>query len=199
MLIINLFLCHTILADTLSSADQLTRLLDQFTTLQAQFTQTTTDLNQNVLQMSRGNVMLERPGRFRWDTLQPSHQIVITNGNVLWIYDVDLKQATKQSIENMPMNPAKLLSGHVATLLKQFSIHMIPHQNIMVFQLIPKKPNRAFRSIALAFSHEKLQSMQIENTMEQTTRFNFSNVRLNDSLPASAFYFIVPSGVNVLQ
>src|SRR3990167_1363509 len=182
MLIINLFLCHTILADTLSSADQLTRLLDQFTTLQAQFTQTTTDLNQNVLQMSRGNVMLERPGRFRWDTLQPSHQIVITNGNVLWIYDVDLKQATKQSIENMPMNPAKLLSGHVATLLKQFSIHMIPHQNIMVFQLIPKKPNRAFRSIALAFSHEKLQSRQIENTMEQTTRFNFSNVRLNDSL-----------------
>ena len=117
LILITLLFCTSILADTqLSSAVQLTRLLNQFTTLKANFTQKTVDINNQVLQKSNGNVMLQRPGHFRWETLAPSHQIVTTNGNTLWVYDVDLKQATKESLKHIPVNPAKLLSGHVAVL-----------------------------------------------------------------------------------
>ena len=35
-----------------------------------------------------------RPGRFRWETSDPYQQTVIANGDTLWIYDVDLKQAS---------------------------------------------------------------------------------------------------------
>ncbi|MCX7121309.1 MAG: outer membrane lipoprotein chaperone LolA [Gammaproteobacteria bacterium] len=197
--IITLFFCRAIFADNISSADQLAHLLDQFTTLQAQFTQTTTDPNQRVLQSSHGTLMLQRPGHFRWETVQPSHQIVITDDNTVWIYDVDLQQATKQSLKNMPINPATLLSGHVDSLLKQFTVHMVPHHGMLVFQLIPLKPNRTFLSVALAFSDEKLKSMQIENVMQQTTTFHFSNVVLNDPIHANLFRFTVPAGVDVLQ
>src|SRR3989338_3432080 len=87
-----------------TAALELTQLLNGFSTFQAQFTQTTTDVNHQVLQQSSGTMMLMRPGRFRWETQNPTHQIVITDGKTLWIYDVDLKQATKQAIQNAPIN-----------------------------------------------------------------------------------------------
>lgn len=182
-----------------TAALELTQLLNGFSTFQAQFTQTTTNVQHQVLQQSNGTMMLMRPGRFRWETQNPTHQVVITDGKTLWIYDVDLKQATKQSIQNSPINPAKLLSGDVSTLMKQFDVHMIPHQNALVFQLIPKKPVREFRSVAIAFKNHELHSMQIQNTMEQTNTFTFSNVKVNKSLSPNLFKFTAPQGVDVMQ
>ncbi|EKD77067.1 MAG: hypothetical protein ACD_42C00491G0003 [uncultured bacterium] len=193
-------LCTTTFASTQkTAAEKLAGLLDQFTTFQAQFSQTTMDVQEQVLERSAGTVSIMRPGQFRWETDNPTHQIVITDGNTLWVYDVDLKQATKQSIAKSPMNPAKLLSGHTNDLLKQFTVHLIPHRTALVFQLIPKKPNQQFRSIAIAFAHEKLQSMQIENNAEQTTIFDFSHVILNEHLSPSIFQFKAPSGVDVMR
>lgn len=193
------FFCTTLFADTQPVSAQLVALLNQFITLKANFTQTTVDLNQQILQNSNGTVILKRPGHFRWETMKPTHQIVITNDNTVWIYDVDLKQATKQSLQNLPINPATLLSGHIDTLLKQFTVHLIPHHNIMVFQLMPKTPNNAFRSVALVFANSKLKSMHIENNMGQTTVFDFSNVIFNSVLSADLFHFSAPQGVDVLQ
>ena len=195
-----LFFCVSIFADTpISASGQLVELLNQFTTFKANFTQKTVDMNQETLQYSSVIVMIERPGRFRWETLKPAHQIVITNGKKLWMYDVGLQQATEQSIANNPMSPAKLLSGDANRLLQQFSVRMIPHNNILNFQLIPKKHNRQFKMIGLAFSHEKLISMRIKNNMQQTTIFDFSRIVLNKQLPSSLFEFTAPRGVDVLQ
>ncbi len=182
-----------------TAALELTQLLNSFSSFQAQFTQTTSDVNHQVLQQSNGTMMLMRPGRFRWETKDPTHQIVITDGKTLWIYDIDLKQATKQSIQNSPINPAKLLSGDVSTLMTQFNVHMIPHKNRVVFQLIPKKPSRQFRSVAIAFQNRQLHSMQIQNTMEQTNTFTFSNVEVNKPLSPELFKFTAPHGVDVMQ
>lgn len=194
-----LFSAPILAAEQETAAITLTQLLDRSSTYQAQFHQTTTDVQHQVLQQSDGTMMLMRPGHFRWETQSPTHQIVITDGKTLWVYDVDLKQATKQSIQNSPMNPAKLLSGDVASLIEQFDVHMIPHKNVLVFNLIPKKPTRQFRSVAIAFQHHKLHSMQIQNTMEQTNTFTFSNVSVNKSLSTNLFKFTAPPGVDVMQ
>ena len=194
-----LFSAPTFAAQQQTAALELTQLLNGFSTFQAQFTQTTSDVTHQVLQQSSGTMMLMRPGRFRWETQNPTHQIVITDGKTLWIYDADLKQATKQSIQNSPINPAKLLSGDVSTLMKQFDVHMIPHQSVSVFQLIPKKPSPQFRSVAISFQHHELHSMQIQNTMEQTNTFVFSHVVVNKSLSADLFKFSAPHGVDVMQ
>lgn len=199
-LLFTLFFCVSIFADTpMSAAGKLSELLNQFSTFQSNFMQKTVNLNQETLQYSSGIVMIERPGCFRWETLKPAHQIVITNGKKLWIYDVGLQQVTEQSIANNSMSPAKLLSGDADQLLQQFFVRMIPHGNILNFQLIPKKHNRQFKMIGLTFSHEKLISMQIENNMQQTTIFDFSRIVLNKRLSSSLFEFTAPRGVDVLQ
>ena len=190
----------TVFAKTqLNSAAELATLLNQFTTLQTHFTQKTLNAQQIVLQTSSGTMLLKRPGHFRWETLSPSHQIVITDGNTVWIYDVDLQQATTQSLKNMPISPAKLLSGNVNALLKAFSVHAVSHQDITTFQLKPLKKNNAFDSVLLIFSHNQLISMQIKNNMNQTTVFNFSHIVLNPNLSSSLFQFRAPTDVDVLR
>jgi len=195
-----LLFCHSIFAETQSfAAVKLSELLNQFTTLQAQFKQTTVDASNHLLQHSYGRVMIQRPGRFRWETQSPTHQIVITDGKILWVYDVDLKQATKQAIQKSAINPAKLLSGNIHDLLKDFTIHLIVHSSAETFQLIPKKLNQQFHSLSMTFVHEKLSNMQIHSTLNQTTTFAFSDVRLNTHLDPLLFEFKAPSGVDVLQ
>lgn len=181
------------------AAAKLSGLLNQFTTFQAQFKQQTTDLENKVLQTSEGKMMLVRPGRFRWETNQPSRQIVITDGKTLWVYDVDLKQATKQTIQHGAINPAKVLSGDTHDLLEQFDVHMVPHHNVSVFQMIPKKHNQQFRSISMVFKNDKLIEMRIENNLEQITTFQFYDVLLNTSLSPELFEFKAPAGVDVLR
>ncbi len=182
-----------------SAANQLEGLLNTFTTLQAQFTQITQDQQHNIVQQTQGSVMLMRPGRFRWETTKPMHQIVIANGNTLWVYDVDLQQATKQIMKHNAIDPAILLSGNVNDLLQQFTVTMIPHHGVTVFQLTPKKPNPAFHSVAVAFRDDTLSSMQIYNNLNQTSIFDFTDVTLNAHLSPDLFHFTPPKNVSVLQ
>lgn len=200
-LLVILLLCSTQLfaARNAMPADQLAELLNSFTTLEANFSAVTVSSSQQVLQKSTGVMMLLKPNYFRFETQMPTHQIIITDGKVLWVYDVDLKQATKQTLQNMPINPAKILSGDVSQLIKKFDVLLIPHQNILVFQLIPKKRTQAFRSVQFVFRHDELESMQIHVPTGQVSTFTFSHLVMNPRLSKALFRFAPPEGVDVLQ
>lgn len=177
------------------ASTKLNQLLSQFTTLKANFAQTTSGLKQR----SVGTVMIMRPGRFRWEIQKPMHQIIIANGNQLWIYDVSLKQATHQSLQQSTFTPAKLLSGNISKVLKHFTINMTGSSHDLIFQLLPHHPNQQARSILLKFSHDKLQSITIRTGLNQTTVFQFSHVQLNTHLSSDLFQFRAPPGVDVMQ
>lgn len=196
-----LFFSSLLFASTqLSAATKLSQLLTSFTTLQANFSQKTIDNNQAVLQHSHGILMLMRPNHFRWETQKPEHQIVITDGKTVWIYDVDLQQVTKQSTQHSPINPAKLLSGNINELLRKFNISLLLRTASQeVFLLLPKKPNPDFKSIKIIFKENKLTGMQIDNSMGQINIFAFSNIHINAPLSPTLFSFKAPQGVEVLK
>src|SRR3990167_8322483 len=81
-----------------TAATQLSQLLQGFRTYQAYFNQTTYDHHNKILQQATGRIWIQRPGGFRWETEAPTQQVVMTDGRTLWIYDVDLAQATQQSL-----------------------------------------------------------------------------------------------------
>ncbi|MFK3617120.1 outer membrane lipoprotein chaperone LolA, partial [Coxiella burnetii] len=107
-----LFSLSGIVSAQSDATTQLSQLLSNFRTYQAKFNQITFDGQDRVIQQSHGRVMIMRPGRFRWETDSPTKQIIITNGKTLWVYDVDLSQATQQPLaQKTNINPASLLSG----------------------------------------------------------------------------------------
>ena len=43
---------------------------------------------------SRGELALKAPRQFRWDTVAPYAQLIVADGEKVWIYDADLEQVT---------------------------------------------------------------------------------------------------------
>ena len=75
--------------------EALDAFLDDLTTLQATFEQSVLDTENATAGQMHGLFLLERPGRFRWDYVAPTEQVILADGRDVWIIDEDLKQVTR--------------------------------------------------------------------------------------------------------
>jgi outer membrane lipoprotein carrier protein len=179
-----------------AASDALEKNLGHYTSYQAHFSQVNYDNKNHAGQKSQGKVFMLRPGRFRWETQKPYEQTVIANGDKLWIYDVDLAQATQQSLSKRGFNPAQLLTESVSDLTQKFSITENPDG---WFQLTPKKPDRGFKTAYLQFRNNELTGLKIINQLNQTNVFNFTQIQMNPALSPALFNFKPPAGVQILK
>src|SRR2546426_11335084 len=64
-------------------------------TARASFTQTVTDKNGRVAQQTSGEFAIARPGKFRWSANKPYKQLLVGDGERVWIYDAHVRHAVK--------------------------------------------------------------------------------------------------------
>lgn len=148
---------------------------------------------------SNGSMAVLRPGKFRWETKSPNEQILVADGNLLWIYDVDLEQATKQKLDTTDSNsPALFLSGDVKEIPKRFSVADEKNEGGVAYKLAAKSSDDMFQGIKIYFRADKLEKMVVETRIGQRSEFTFNNVELNPKFPSSTFHFKPPAGVDVL-
>ena len=191
-------LCVSTLVLAATPADELTQYLNGYKTYQADFTQMTY-MGDNRPQKTSGRVMMMRPGKFRWETNRPMKQLVIANGKILWIYDVDLQQATRQKISGQgATNPAALLTGDAAKVIKRYHIKTITLSGSLWYRLTPKSKGGSFTLVQMRFQENKLVAMWVKNNLGQSSLFRFKNVKLNAPLSPKLFIFKPPHGVSVL-
>lgn len=182
-------------------SQELTTLLNQFNAMTSQFTQVLYDANGKPMQKSSGSMALQRPGKFRWEVYQPNPQLLIADGNTLWIYDKDLAQATHQKLDQSSNSPALLLSGSIDSLQSRFTINYPKNENApgQWFMLKPKNKNDMFQWVELRFVKGSLADMRLYDNLNTLTDFHFSKVKINPPLDASTFKFKAPKGVEVLK
>ncbi len=191
--------CFASFADS-SAVSDLSQKLSSFKTYHAQFQQKTLSNDGKVVQSGSGKVWLKTPGKFRWETLAPTHQILMTDGKTLWIYDVDLEQATQQPLsKRLHVNPASLLTGSVKDLQQDFIIAEKSIGDAKQFFLKPKDTSLDFRSIQLIFSGNELTQMIVINNLDESTAFDFSHIVINQPLQDSFFVFNAPASVDVVK
>lgn len=194
-----LFLTSAVFA-SLPPAQELSQLLKSFDTYFADFTQVTLSEAGKVLQTSKGRMWIKRPGKFRWESKSPTDQVLMTNGQILWTYDVDLAQVTKQKLsDRTAIDPATLLSGSIANLTENFNISTSESKGSVIFVLTPKKSDLGFSAISLTFSNKQLVGMKVVNSLDQTTLFNFNSIKLNTPMPETLFNFKPQPGVDVIS
>ncbi|MCK4608422.1 MAG: outer membrane lipoprotein chaperone LolA [Gammaproteobacteria bacterium] len=181
---------------------QLAALLANFQTMQANFVQTLTVTgNKKLQQQTHGTMAIKRPGKFRWQIKKPTQQLIIADGNSLWIYDKDLAEATKQHLDlTQSGNPAMLLSGSVTDLEQDFIVSKLTKSESGIwFALKPKSQDGMFQEIELQFVDGKLESMQIVDNLGQNSLIAFSKVQINPQLASDIFQFVPPSGTDVID
>jgi len=186
---------------TQTAAQALGLQLGQQTNIEADFVQYILDASGTRLQETHGHMVLAKPNRFWWQTSDPFAQLLISNGERLWIYDEDLEQVTIQTLDTRTTStPALLLSGNSEDIGIHFKVVMKRGDNGLVFyRLTPKDPESLYQTLRLNFKDGTLLEMQLEDTMFQKTSLTFSNLVLDPDLPEHLFEFDVPPGTDVIE
>lgn len=167
-------------------------------TLEASFQQTLRTHDGEVLQQTEGEFYLDRPGKFRWNYRSPYEQVIVSDGERIWIYDVDLRQVTvqKQSA-GLPATPMALLEDS-STLHQDFNVSPLDEQGgVYRLKLLSKSKESDFGEIIVGLDANGLRFMQLHDQFEQVTDIVFSDIDTNKKLAKEIFEFIPPEGVDV--
>ncbi|MGH8352302.1 MAG: outer membrane lipoprotein chaperone LolA [Pseudomonas sp.] len=187
-------------AEDQTAIQRLTQLLNQAQTLTARFSQLTLDGSGTQLQETSGQLALKRPGLFRWHTDEPMEQLLVSNGQKVWLYDPDLQQVTIQTLDQrLTHTPALLLSGDVSKIGENFEISYKEGGDVVDFILKPKAKDSLFDNLRLSFRNGVVNDMQLIDGVGQRTNILFLNVKMNEALDASQFSFDIPEGADVIQ
>jgi outer membrane lipoprotein carrier protein len=167
-------------------------------TLEASFQQTLRTHDGEVLQETEGKFYLNRPGKFRWDYKLPYEQIIVSDGERIWIYDVDLQQVTVQKQRaDLPSSPMALLQDS-SKLYESFNVHSLDnHEGVYRLKLESKTSDSDFAEIVVGLDKDGLRFMQLHDQFEQVTDIVFSDITTNPVLNNKIFEFIPPEGVDV--
>ena len=183
-----------------SGLDDLQRFYNEVKSYSASFEQKVVDENLRLLEASKGEFFIQRPGKFRWHYTSPSEQLIVGDGMQVWIYDIELEQIThRQSDAAVSQTPAMLLSGE-GDLGENFILEEAGQRNDLDWvRMIPKNQDSGFTDVRIAFAEGKLQLLEMKDNFGQTTQMSFSDVEENADISEDKFKFIPPPGVDVLE
>ena len=178
--------------------------LDAFTRglkgLNASFTQQVYDPNGRKADYSSGSVRMSAPRQFRWEYRQPAPQLIVADGDHIWIYDPELEQVTvrQQSLEEQDSPLSVLIDP--TELDRQYRVSeggRAAGLNWLV--LAPRKAEDApFQQARLGFDASGLARMELTDGLGQRTVIGFSGWKRNPTFARGTFRFTPPKGVDVV-
>jgi outer membrane lipoprotein carrier protein len=173
---------------TVSDADHLSARLAAMDHFAASFNQAIAGNRGQILEQSTGYVLLMRP-HFKWVVDDPYPQVIVTEGDVLKVYDPDLEQLTLRPLdEALKDTPVSLLTQENVDLGKDFLVLRVPEvgsgdsaetgatadeSSTETFVLSPLGTDTLFAEIRLAFSDLGLASLGILDHLGQYTEIRF--------------------------
>ncbi len=165
----------------------------------AAFTQTVRSPDGKRKKLSSGSFEFERPNRFRFAYAKPFEQIIVADGQKVWIFDADLNQASSRKLADaLGATPAALLAG--SHIDHDFTLKGQPSEGgIDWVQAIPKQAESTIQSLKLGFKGKDLAAMEIVDGFGQRSRLDFSAVQANVAVPAERFQFKLPAGADLIE
>ncbi len=178
---------------------QVQRYFQDLKSLRADFIQRVFDERSQIVQSSSGQMLMQKPGKFRWNYRTPAEQIIVADGDRLWAYDVDLAQVTVRKLDKaLSVTPLALLSG-AAPIEDTFTVGEARNRDGLAwYELTPKQPQPEFRLLRVAFKAELLVSLELEDGFGQRTRLDFQKLERNPALDPALLKFAPPPGVDVV-
>lgn len=182
-----------------TSGELLQSKLNAIRSMTANFSQIV-KAKQKEVSRSSGTMALERPGRFRWQTQEPMEQLIVADGQKMWVYDVDLEQVTvKKQEKGLGGTAALFLSGYDDTVTRDFDVTQNTAGKVNVFDLKAKSSKANFQRIKIMFTQDKMTGLELHDQLGQVTQVKLVQIKSNPQLPAKLFQFKPPKGVDVVK
>jgi outer membrane lipoprotein carrier protein len=150
-----------------------------------------------------GVLLLEKPGRMRWNYAEPAGKVFVLDGKYGWFYtpgDAQVQQIPAKKLDDL-RSPLRFLLGHAQLTKELDGLTMAPADGDM-FRLrgVPRGMEQRVRSLELVVSREgTIQSMTLEELDGSRTSFVFKDEQANPVIAADTFRFTPPAGVQVVE
>jgi outer membrane lipoprotein carrier protein len=181
-------------------AQLLRTYLNELSTWRADFRQEVISRDNESIEKAQGRVVLKKPGRFRWDYVEPFERVITADGERVWLYEADLEQVTIRRIdEGLGATPAALLTGAEDILTHFELVEVRAEDAIQWLRLDSRSQNSDFSGIDLAFADGQLVQIYLTDRLGQQTRIFFSNIEKDVVVADDFFRFDIPNGVDVID
>jgi len=172
--------------------EQKLQRLQQFS---SHFSQTVSDLEGELLYTAEGELTVKRPDRFRWHTRQPDEELVIADGEALWIYNPFVEQVTVlDQAQAVNQSPLLLLTGNNPDNWSGYQVSRTDD----TFEVISRDPDSNIARFTLTFDGKgQLLRFNVSERQGQTSEFLLTRFDGHAQLDDAQFRFAVPAGVTV--
>jgi outer membrane lipoprotein carrier protein len=182
-----------------ASLERYKLFIDSTETARAAFEQKVYDRSGKLVQETRGSFVFQRPGRFRWIYDPPADQVIVGDGQRVWIYDRQLNQVTVRKLTTaLGSTPAALLAGGRGIESAFALTEGGARDGLEWMEARPRDKETGFELVRMGFGPNGLQAMELTDNFGQTTRLRFSNLVRNPEVNPSDFRFSPPKGADVL-
>jgi len=182
-----------------SGIDQLRAFVDGARTGKATFRQVVASKSGRVPQASSGTFAFARPGKFRWSYDKPYAQLLVGDGEKLWIYDRDLNQVIIKKLDRaLGATPASLLAGSNVFEINFVLIDGGNADGIEFVEAQPKSPDTGFDHIRIGFKENLPRTMELHDNFGQLTQLTFDTFERNPAIDPALFRFSPPPGADVI-
>ncbi len=178
---------------------RLDKFFSEVNSFAGQFTQIVYDENNQIVQEAYGDVALLKPGRFRWQYTKPYPQLILADGEYLWIYDEDLLQASAKPIDTALGNAPIMLLTNARPLTDDFEVKDAGVKDGLNWvELTPLVQDTEFLKIQIGLDDKGVKRMELQDHFSQKTVIEFADLEINVSFASNQFKFIAPEGVDVV-
>ena len=154
---------------------------------------------------SSGTFEFLRPNHFKFHYKKPFEQTIVSDGQTLWLHDVDLNQVTSRKLAQvLHGTPAAVIAAaaDLKGLETEFTLAALPDRaGLQWVQATPKTKDGQLQTISVGFKAtdkgSELAALEILDSFGQRSVMTFSQFEVNPQLPASSFQFKPPAGADV--
>ena len=178
--------------------------LDGTNDMEARFEQTMTSGALGTGIEESGRMVLQRPGRMRWDYLEPERKVALIQGDSTRLYLAEDGQLWEGRLESGSLI-AMLLTG-AEPIRALFDAELLEvagkgDKRVYRLRLEPRDDPEALREIVLTLRPPDfaIDALEVLDGAGNRMRYRFLELRRNRGLPSSAFHFEPPPGTEIVR
>jgi outer membrane lipoprotein carrier protein len=169
----------------------------------ADFDQQSTVKALEITDRAKGRLMVRKPGQMRWEYTAPDPQLIVSDGQSLWIYrPADKQVLTGKAPKFFGDGKGAGFLSDIKVLRRKFEVTLLPERGdgLDTLRLVPQEKTLDIAEIELAVNRGSglVERIVTINAYGDVTRIALSNMRFENAPDPALFRFEVPKGVEVL-
>jgi outer membrane lipoprotein carrier protein len=181
------------------ASEQLDSFAEGLVSFHATFEQQVIDNDGVVQDSSRGEVWLRKPNHFRWEYGGDFPELVVADGEKIWIYDQMLDQVTVRNQAAAAVDSPLTLLTEPGRLDEKFEVRDAGEfDGLVMLELRAKSQDLEFERVLVGMRDNMLKNMILEDAFGLRTEISFSDPELNPEIEDRLFRFSPPANADVI-